>query len=53
MSDHSVQQLLAELFFVELLSSDWLMEEEVNVKHISNMVHQVKSITINNARAFY
>ena len=40
-----------KLLFVEL-SSDWLMEEEINVKHIYNILHQVKRIPINDIRPF-
>ena len=40
-----------KLLFVEL-SSDWLMEEEINVKHISNILHQVKRIPISDIRPF-
>lgn len=39
------------LLFVEL-SSDWLMEEEINVKHIYNILHQVKRIPISDIRPF-
>ena len=41
-----------KLLFVELSSSGWLMEEEINVKHIYNILHQVKRIPINNIRPF-
>lgn len=41
-----------KILFVELLSSGWLMEEEINVKYISNILRQVRSITINNTRVF-
>lgn len=39
------------LLFVEL-SSNWLMEEEINAKHIYNILRQVKNIPINNIRPF-
>lgn len=41
-----------KLLFVELLSSGWMMEEVIDVKHISNILHQVKRIPINNIRPF-
>ena len=41
-----------KLLFVELLSSGWMMEEEINAKHISNILHQIKRIPINNIRPF-
>ena len=40
-----------KILFVEL-SSNWLMEEEINVKHISNILHQVKRIPISDIRPF-
>ena len=39
------------LLFVEL-SSNWLMEEEIDAKHIYNILRQVKNIPINNIRPF-
>lgn len=39
------------LLFVEL-SSNWLMEEEINAKHIYNILRQVKNIPIKNIRPF-
>lgn len=41
-----------KLLFVELSSSGWLMEEEINAKHIYNILRQVKRIPINNIRPF-
>ena len=41
-----------KLLFVELLSSGWMMEEVIDVKHISNILHQVKRIPMNDMRPF-
>lgn len=40
-----------KILFVEL-SSNWLMEEVINVKHISNILRQVKNIPMNDMRPF-
>ena len=40
-----------KILFVEL-SSNWLMEEVINAKHMSNILRQVKNIPMNDMRPF-
>lgn len=40
-----------KILFVEL-SSNWLLEEVINAKHMSNILRQVKSIPMNDMRPF-